>query len=288
MKVIGIGDNVCDKYIHLNTMFPGGQVVNFAVYAKMLGADSSYMGTFGRDEVADHIIATLDELEVKHERCRQYDGENGYAKVTLVDGDRVFLGSNKGGIAKEHPVVLDADDMEYVKQFSHIHTSNNSYFDSQLPKLAEAGLSVSYDFSGQWTDQERVERVAPYIKYAFLSCGSIPVEEAEEICRTIYKAGCPMVIATRGSYGSILYDGNRFYEQKPQLVEAVDTLGAGDSFAAAFLLSYVGSLEKNAEHPEEAEELKETFIKEAMAAGAAFAAKTCMVQGAFGHGKEIQ
>ena len=91
MKVIGIGDNVCDKYIHLNTMFPGGQALNFAVYAKMLGADSSYMGTFGRDEVADHILATLDELEVKHERCRQHDGENGYARVTLVDGDRVFF-----------------------------------------------------------------------------------------------------------------------------------------------------------------------------------------------------
>ena len=71
-------------------------------------------------------------------------------------------------------------------------------------------------------------------------------------------------------------------------MEAVDTLGAGDSFATAFLLSYVGNLEKNAEHPEKAEELKETFIKEAMAAGAAFAAKTCMVHGAFGHGKEIQ
>ena len=77
MRVIGIGDNVCDKYIYLNTMFPGGQALNFAVYTKMLGADSSYMGTFGRDEVAEHILATLDELGVKHERCRQYDGENG-------------------------------------------------------------------------------------------------------------------------------------------------------------------------------------------------------------------
>lgn len=31
--VIGIGDNVCDKYIHLKTMFPGGQALNFAAYA---------------------------------------------------------------------------------------------------------------------------------------------------------------------------------------------------------------------------------------------------------------
>ena len=288
MKVIGIGDNVCDKYIHLNTMFPGGQALNFAVYAKMLGADSSYMGTFGRDEVADHIMATLDELEVKHERCRQHDGENGYARVTLVDGDRVFLGSNKGGIAKEYPVILDVDDMEYIKEFSHIHTSNNSHFDSQLPKLAEADLSVSYDFSGQWKEKEKVAQVAPYTKYAFLSCGSVQEEEAKEICRMIYKAGCPMVIATRGSYGSILYNGKNFYKQEPKLVEAVDTLGAGDSFATAFLLSYVENLEKNAENPDMVKESEEIFIKEAMAAGAEFAAKTCMVQGAFGYGKEIQ
>ncbi len=37
MRVIGIGDNVCDKYEHLKTMFPGGQALNFAAYAKMLG-----------------------------------------------------------------------------------------------------------------------------------------------------------------------------------------------------------------------------------------------------------
>ena len=64
MRVIGIGDNVCDKYEHLRLMFPGGQAANFAVYAGMLGAESAYMGVFGRDEVAEHVIATLDELQV--------------------------------------------------------------------------------------------------------------------------------------------------------------------------------------------------------------------------------
>ena len=93
-----------------------------------------------------------------------------------------------------------------------------------------------------------------------------------------------MVITTRGSYGSMLYDGNRFYEQKPQLVEAVGTLGAGDSFAAAFLLSYIGSLEdKKAQGRAD----QGAFIKKAMAAGAEFAAKTCMVQGAFGYGRAL-
>ena len=118
MKVIGIGDNVCDKYEHLKMMFPGGQAMNFAVYAKLLGADASYMGVFGRDEVADHVIATLDELQVEHSHCRQYDGENGCARVTLVDGDRIFLGSNRGGITKEKPLDLTEEDLEYIKGVS--------------------------------------------------------------------------------------------------------------------------------------------------------------------------
>ena len=95
-RVIGIGDNVCDKYYPSKIMYPGGQAMNFSVYAKKLGADAAYMGVFGTDSVASHIIHTLEQFQIDYSRCRQYKGENGYAKVTLVDGDRVFLGSNKG------------------------------------------------------------------------------------------------------------------------------------------------------------------------------------------------
>ncbi len=285
MKVIGIGDNVCDKYEHLKTMFPGGQAMNFAVYAKMLGADSSYMGVFGRDEVASHVIATLDELQIDYSRCRQYDGENGYARVTLENGDRVFLGSNRGGVAKEHPLELNEEDLEYLRQFSHIHTSNNSHFDDQLAKAASAGVPLSYDFSGRWNEEDRVARVAPYAEYVFLSCGSVSEEDAKEICRKLKTAGCKNMVATRGSYGAVFYDGEEFFLQPPKLVDAVDTLGAGDSFAAAFLLSITESRESEPEKMENDREFYRSQVKKAMESGAEFAAKTCLVQGAFGHGK---
>lgn len=285
MRVIGIGDNVCDKYEHLKTMFPGGQAMNFAVYAKMLGAESAYMGVFGSDEVADHVIATLDELSVDHSHCRQYDGENGCARVTLVDGDRVFLGSNRGGIGKEKPLDLTEDDLEYIKGFSHIHTSNNGHFDSQLAKVKTTGVPLSYDFSGQWNIEEKVAAVAPYADYAFLSCGSVTEEEAKEICKKMYAAGIPKVIATRGSYGAVLYDGTEFYSQPPKLVKALDTLGAGDSFATAFLLSFTESMETNGERMKQDRAFYEQELKKALESGAEFASKTCMVQGAFGHGK---
>lgn len=288
MKVIGIGDNVCDKYVHLKTMFPGGQALNFSVYAKMLGAESSYMGVFGRDEVADHVIRTLDELGISHQHCRQYDGENGYARVTLVDGDRVFLGSNKGGVAKEHPLELTEEDLNYIKGFAHVHTSNNSHFDTQLEKIVSAGVPLSYDFSGQWTDEEKVQKVAPYASCVFLSCGSVSLEEAKQICEKMYRFGCRMVIATRGSYGALLYDGTTFFEQPPKLVEAVDTLGAGDSFATAFLLSYTESMQEEPEKMGQRDTFYQERVKKALKEGAEFASKTCMVRGAFGYGVEFQ
>lgn len=288
MKVIGIGDNVCDKYEHLKMMFPGGQAMNFAVYAKMLGADASYMGVFGRDEVADHVIATLDELQVEHTRCRQYDGENGCARVTLMDGDRVFLGSNSGGITKEKPLDLTEEDLEYIKQFSHVHTSNNSHFDSQLAKVKSTGVPLSYDFSYRWNEPDRVERVASYADYGFLSCGSVTEEEAMEICKMLYTAGIPKVIATRGSYGAMYYDGVGFFSQPPKLVKAIDTLGAGDSFATAFLLSFTESMEREPEKMKNDRMFYEKELKKALEAGAEFASKTCMVQGAFGHGKTFE
>lgn len=34
MKVLGLGDNVVDKYENLGIMYPGGNSLNFAVFAK--------------------------------------------------------------------------------------------------------------------------------------------------------------------------------------------------------------------------------------------------------------
>ena len=52
LRVLGLGDNVVDKYMHIRTMYPGGNALNFAVYAKMFGIEAGYLGVFGDDEAA--------------------------------------------------------------------------------------------------------------------------------------------------------------------------------------------------------------------------------------------
>lgn len=287
MKVLGIGDNVCDKYLHLRQMFPGGQALNFSVYSKLLGKNSAYLGVFGTDNVAKHIQSTLDLLKIEHKNCRIIPGENGYALVDLINGDRVFLGSNKGGVLKENPIILNNCDLEYIKEFSLIHTSNNSYIDNQLKKIYEIGVPISYDFSLQWKEKEKIEKVSKYLTFGFLSCGNLSEEEVQSICKKIHTLGCKIIIATRGSLGAVVYDGQEFFLQPPKLVEALDTLGAGDSFATAFLISLTEDFEKNQEEMKNNRELFVKNLKKAMKRGAEFAAKTCKVYGAFGYGIEI-
>lgn len=52
IKVIGIGDNVVDKYLHTGIMYPGGNALNFAAYARLAGHESAFLGAFGNDDAA--------------------------------------------------------------------------------------------------------------------------------------------------------------------------------------------------------------------------------------------
>ncbi|WP_082053762.1 PfkB family carbohydrate kinase [Gordoniibacillus kamchatkensis] len=285
IKVIGIGDNVCDIYVDSGEMYPGGQALNFAVYAKKLGAQAAYMGVFGNDDVARHIIHTLDVIGIDRSYCRTYEGENGYALVRLENGDRMFIGSNRGGILKERPIRLDDRDKAYVQGFDLVHTSNNSYFQDQIPAVYELGVPISYDFSKSWTDWSTTQRLSPYLTYGFLSCSDMTKKEVEEVCARIRSSGCQVVIATMGSEGALLDDGERTVFQKAQYVDAVDTLGAGDSFAAGFLVDYLRQTGGNAKTANSAD--RETAYRQALDCASAFAAQSCLEKGAFGYGTKI-
>ena len=87
-KIIAVGDNVCDKYLSRGKMYPGGQCVNTCVYVKMNNMESAYLGKYGDDEVAACVQDTLKEIGIDDSHCRRYEGENGFALVTLKETDR--------------------------------------------------------------------------------------------------------------------------------------------------------------------------------------------------------
>ena len=280
VSILGFGDNVVDKYEHISTMYPGGNCVNVAVYAHRFGADRcAYMGYFGNDKEAAHVIRSLELERIETFKCRQLEGENGCSHNTIVDGDRVWLHSNEGGIRREVPFVLDIFDLQYIRRFDVVHSGNYSFTESELHKIGEAGVPVSFDFSDD-SDDAYYERVAPYVDYAFCSMDGTE-EEIKARLKWIRGFGPHLVCASRGAEGCILYDGREFYIQPAEKLErVVDTMGAGDSLIAAFLVSYLSDLKHGVPEPQ--------AIETALARGASFAAGICGVEGAFGYGLQYE
>lgn len=277
VSALGFGDNVVDKYEHIKTMYPGGNCVNFAVYAQMFGAKrTAYMGYFGNDKEAEHVIESLNDIGIEMIKCKQLEGENGCARATLVDGDRVFLGSNEGGIRGETAYDLDRFDLEYIKQFDFVHSGNYCFMEAQLPKIKAAGVPISFDFSDDSTE-EYYKEVAPNVDYAFCSFDGSD-EEVREHLKKIVSYGPKLAVASRGADGCILYDGTEYYIQKAEPIEeVVDTMGAGDSLITSFMVGYTEHLKKGV--------TGETAITESLSEAAKFAAKICGISGAFGYGK---
>ncbi|WP_438495230.1 PfkB family carbohydrate kinase [Paenibacillus sp. IHBB 3054] len=267
MRVLGIGDNVVDKYVHLRMMYPGGNALNFSVFAKGEGADAAFLGVFGDDDEARLVENTLQQLEIDTTRCRYHSGENGCARVTLENGERVFLGSNEGGVTRLHPIELSEDDKEYIRGFDIVHTGLYSHTGHLLAELNGLKIPLSFDFSDDF-EEEQVERYIGNADFAFFSCSHMTDEATQSYIRSKRKREGQVLVATRGGDRSIAYDGAAFYYQSPEFIHAVDTMGAGDSYITAFLLSM----------------LKDGDIQAAMKEGSRLAAKSCLVEGSFGFG----
>lgn len=278
LRILAIGDNVADKYLSRGKMYPGGQSFNTAVFARMNGLESAYLGKFGDDVVARHNCQVLEEMGVDNSRSRHFQGENGFARVTLQDSDRVFLGSNKGGIAREHGYDFAAEDLAYMESFDLLYTNLNSYIEGDLPFLAKAGRPVAFDFSTRWTD-DYFAQVAPYINIGILSCSHLADEEREREMEKLCELGPRLVVGTVGEKGSyVLYEGDYYYQPALPADNIIDTMGAGDAYFTAFVCALLKSTEGSL--PDTTAE----SIQQAMQEGAAFAAEVCGMEGAFGHG----
>ncbi len=276
MKVIGIGDNVVDNYIHIRTMFPGGNALNFSVYASMLGCESAYLGVFGSDTGARHVQQTLVHIGVDTSHCRSVPGPNGEAIIKIEDGERVFISSNEGGISKTVPMEFILDDLDYLQSFSIVHMSAYSYMERYLPKLQQLNGLISYDFSDDF-NREHALSLCAYIDFGFFSCSQWTKEEVKELLEEAVKVGCTIAVATRGPHEVILYKGKSWFYQAPRDEIPRDTLGAGDAFITGFLISYVEGKANTGTHTDE-------LIRTSLDKAASFAAEICQVQGAFGHG----
>lgn len=276
LKVIGLGDNVVDKYEHVRTMYPGGNALNFAVFAKKLGAQAAFLGAFGSDTEGQHVVKSAKTLEIDIRHCKYYNGENGYTRVSLEDGDRVFLGSNKCGVLRTCGLNLTAEDYTYLEQFDIIHSGLYGFAEKELKEMNKRGKTISFDFSNDYTENKLTE-ILPFVDYSFFSASELSMSDMYRLMIRSVEAGGQFALCTRGVEGAFLYDGFQFYRQKSKLVEPIDTMAAGDSFITCLMVNYLEMIQAGV--------MKEEAIKDGLKRAADFSSSQCLIDGSFGYGK---
>lgn len=280
-KVVGFGDNVADRYTNQRVMFPGGNAVNFAVYAKKIGMDAAYLGVFGNDEIAEHIQYALKDMGVKLDHCVVKDGESGYCDVILEEGDRVFQDWNEGGVSTKEPMVLEEKELSYLSEFDFIHSGCYANIEGELPKLRSLKGLVCFDFSDdeEFKEDDYLKAVCPYIDFALFSCDDFDESEMKTFAKHVVSCGAKYVLMTQGAKGQLFYDGKDFYRGIVHMVDAVDTMGAGDSFMTAFTMSLLSSGWSRT-NPPTIEAIQKSFE-----IAADFSANNCLQEGSFGYKK---
>lgn len=261
-RILAFADNVVDCYRDRNVMYPGGNCVNHAVFARRFGAVTAYAGAVADDEAGRAIRAALRAEGVDTSLLRLLPGETAYCVIATENGDRVFVGANLGV-----SIVPPSDaDLAWMATADAVHTGRSSHIDAWLGKIATL-TRVSYDFATMHGEM-KIAAVAPHCFLAAFSGGDLDREAAAALARTALSHGATWAVVTRGENGALLMGPDSVHEAGGEKVVPIDTLGAGDTFIARVL---VGLLR---------EEAPSQLMKEAALA----AAETCLSPGAFGHG----
>ncbi len=270
-SVVGVGDNVLDCYLHEDLAYPGGNALNVAAYSRLFfGGEAGFIGIVGDDRFAAHLLGVLDAVGVDHSRTRAARGQNGMAFVALDDdGDRRFVGSNRGGVQELLRIRLSAADHEYIGGFSRAHTSLYSSLESELPAIAERGTAISYDYSDD-ADPQVVRATARHIDVGFFSGGALTDAEVEQLGAYALECGMGAAVVTLGSRGARAYERGVRRAIGIRPVDAVDALGAGDAFITGFL----GARDAGAD------------VAASLDVASAAGALACTMRGAFGYAVE--
>lgn len=266
-SLLGIGDNVLDCYVDEDLAYPGGNALNVAVYATLLlGGRGSFVGILGDDRFAAHLRQVLDEVGVERAMIRTASGRNGMAFVTLdPDGDRRFVGSNRGGVQAGLRLRITPQDVEYAAGFDRVHTSTYSAIDPELGLLAQ-GSTLSYDFSDH-AESEHIAKVGQHLEVGFASGSHLSEVQVETLGQHALSSGIEQMVITLGSRGAVAFGRQGRVSHGVQPVAAVDTLGAGD----AFISGYLSALQAGGD------------LDQCLEVAATSGALACTYRGAFGH-----
>lgn len=230
----------------------GGSSSILAHNLAILGTRVGFLSEVGDDEMADIALNRLKDsgLDLSHIKRRQ--GATTGVTLLLPHGKRRHILTYPGVMSQLSVADLD---MDYLTSSRHFHLSSlflQTGLHPGLPKLFDAlkaeGLTISLDTNddptGRWNGVlpellDKIDILLPNEEELKKIAGTTGTEEALERLSPRVK----LIVVKCGSRGAIVQRGTKRDWVAPVQVEAVDTIGAGDSFNAGFLNAYLRGLD---------------------------------------------
>ena len=234
-RIACIGDNCVDFYDETGERYPGGNPVNVSVYFRRLGTPSSYIGAVGDDENGKMIIDSLAGKSVDVSHVKVLEGITAVTHVQRINGERMFGDSDPGVSAL---LELTEEDLDFIGTHDLAVTGLWGYTEPFLPILKKRGIPIAYDASN-YPDLPQGKEGIRHADYVFFSDDEADEEQLRQKMRSIAAAGPSVVVAMRGSRGSLALEGERYEASGIVNCEVVDTMGAGDSYIAGFLNAHL-------------------------------------------------
>ncbi|SDX63714.1 Sugar or nucleoside kinase, ribokinase family [Allochromatium warmingii] len=233
---------------HPHQRASGGSAANSIIALSQFGGKSFYSCKVADDDLGHFYMQDLIEGGVDTNHHTEKDpGHTGRCLVLVTpDSDRTmctFLGVS-GNLSTTELVIEALCDSDWFYTEGYLVTSDTARAASIAAKrIAEsAGVKTAISLSDpnmvKFFKAGLLEMIGSGVDLLFANefeamgmAGSDDLQQAVDYLKTLAR----QFAITRGPEGALVWDGQALIEIAPVQVEAVDTVGAGDMFAGAFL-----------------------------------------------------
>lgn len=215
---------------------PGGKGANQAVAIARLGGECHLFGSIGNDANGVSLKASLESNQVITQYLNEVEQSTGCALIEVFQGKNKIIvvpganqKTNRAYLESVLPHILEAqtvliqmeipmDSIEYIVDVCYEH--------GMTTVLNPAPASVLS------------ENIVNKVTYLLPNEHEFELIFSEKMSEeTVLKRYPNKLIITKGEQGVAYFDGNEVVTVPSVKVEAVDTTGAGDTFAGAFTLA---------------------------------------------------
>lgn len=251
--IVGLGEILWDVFPDGKVL--GGAPANFAYHATQLGFNGYALSAIGDDALGKEIISSLEEKKLNY-LLKTTAFPTGTVQVTLsgegipqyeicenVAWDNIPFTGHTENLAKQCAAVCfgslaqrSKTSRETIRRFLHsTPESCLKIFDINLRQhfysqdVIEESLAVADILK---INEDEIKIIAEMFH--------LSARNEDEICRHLLRNfDLQVVILTKGTEGSYIFTSNEESYLPTPKVEVADTVGAGDSFTAAFVVAFL-------------------------------------------------